>query len=668
MEENSMNILFQPFQIRNLEIKNRIVMAPMGNVGMVTDDGAYIEDAIDYFVERAKGGAGLIITGLVKVENEIEKIHMPTLPCITLNPTSFIKTATIMVERIHAYGSKIFIQLTAGLGRVGKSVFVEGRPIAPSPIPSYWNPEIICRELTTGEVETIVKRFGEAAIIAKSVGFDGIEIHAVHEGYLLDQFAIASFNRRTDKYGGDLKRRLRFAIEIVETIKSINGENFPVCLRYTIKSYIKAQQQGGVPNEEFKELGRDLEEGLEVAKILERAGYDAFNADAGSYEASYWPHPPNYQDKGCYLPLTEKLKREVHVPIIVAGKLNDPEVAKKALSGNQADAIALGRGLLADPYWPKKTMTGEVERIRPCLGCHDGCFGRILMGKPLSCTVNPAVGREKWYGIHLATNVKKVIVIGGGIAGLEAARVSAIRGHKVKLFEKSDKIGGHLVAGSIPDFKKEVKALIEWYRRELDELHVKIITNKEVTPQLVEKERPEIVFVATGSSPKIPNIFRMDHKNVATAEDILLGRIRAGDSIVIIGGGQVGCETALWLAKQSKKVLIVETLNDLMGAGMTVPHPNRIMLIDLLKFHQVDIYTNTSCVDLTENGVLVNTKEGRRIISADTIVLAIGYKPERELYRSIMVHHPDLYLIGDANEVRNIMYAIWDAYEVARNV
>jgi 2-enoate reductase len=274
------------------------------------------------------------------------------------------------------------------------------RPIAPSAIPNYWDPTVTCRELTTEEVESLVKKAGESAEIAAASGFDGVEIHAVHEGYLLDQFTIELFNRRKDKYGGNLEGRLNFPIEIVKEIKKRVGRSFPVSLRYSIKSYIKDWNQGGLPDEKFEERGRDIEEGLKVAKILEKAGYDAFDADGGSYDAWYWAHPPVYQKHGCYLPLTEKLKEVVSVPVLVAGRLDIPDLAKKVLNdGKAADMIVIGRGLLADPYWPKKVLRGETKRIRPCIGCQDGCLGRIFIGRPLSCAVNPACGREDEYGI-----------------------------------------------------------------------------------------------------------------------------------------------------------------------------------------------------------------------------------------------------------------------------
>lgn len=658
--------LFEPFKIGKLEIKNKFVMAPMGPGGLSREDGSFNEKGVEYYVERAKGGTGLIITGLNYVENEVEKKVMPTMPCPTLNPASFIKTAGQMTERVHAYDSKIFLQLTAGFGRVAIPTVLKEEAVAPSPIENFWNPKIKCRELTTEEVEYIVKKFAEASVIAKMSGFDGVEIHAVHEGYLLDQFTIALFNQRTDKYGGDLMGRLRFPIEIVKAIKKACGDDFPVSLRYSVKSYIKGIRQGGLPGEEFKELGRDTEEGLKAAKILEEAGYDAFNADAGTYDSWYWNHPPMYQKKGVYLDLTEKLKEVVNVPVLVAGRMEDPDVASKALDEGKADAIVIGRGLLADPQLPNKIKAEKTDDIRPCLCCHDGCMGRIAQIKPISCAVNPQAGREAEYGIEPAKEQKKVLVIGGGVAGMEAARVCAIRGHKVSLYEKSDKLGGVILAGGVPDFKEADLRLVSWYEKQLKDLKVDIHLNTEVTKEKIDEINPDAVVVATGSTAKKLNIPGIE--KTVEAIDVLKGKEKVGDSVVVVGGGLVGCELALWLAKQGKKVTIVEALEKILSAGMPIPHMNSAMLKDLLAYHKVNIKTGAKIAQVNDEGAVINTKSGEETIPADSVVIAVGYNPENSLYRQIDPNYAETYLLGDARKVQNIMYAIWDAYEVARNI
>ena len=417
--------LFTPFSIRSTRIKNRYFMAAMGTVTHNDEDGAYLPDAVDYFVRRAAGGVGLIITGANWVDNNIE-VHSPgSFPCPTICPGKYIKAARELTDRVHAFDTKIFVQLTAGLGRSAMPAMIHDRKfVAPSTISNRWNPRIECRELTTEEVERLVEQFGVSAAIAKKCGYDGVEVHAVHEGYLLDCFAMSLFNKRTDKYGGDLNGRLRFAIEIVQKIKQYCGEDFPVILRFSLKSYIKDLRQGAVPGETFTELGRDTDEGLQAARTLVDAGYDALDVDAGTYDSWYWAHPPMYFDKGVYLPFAEQVKQVVDVPVLAAGRMDDPDLAAQALRDGRCDMIGLARPLLTEPDYVRKVRNDELALIRPCLCCHEGCFGRAFDGAVGSCAVNPECARERLVGIAPAAEKKRVVVVGGGPAGLEAARSS----------------------------------------------------------------------------------------------------------------------------------------------------------------------------------------------------------------------------------------------------
>lgn len=660
--------LFEPIKIGNVEIKNRFVMAPMGPGGLCSEDGSFNEKGIEYYVERAKGGTGLIITGITYVENDIEKCVMPSMPCATINPGNFVKTSKVLTERVHAYNSKIFLQLTAGFGRVSLPGIVgDVTPIGPSPIPHKWLPNVTCRELTIKEIETYVKKFAQAAAIAKTAGFDGVEIHAVHEGYLLDQFTMTLFNKRTDKYGGSLRNRLRFPIEILEAVKQKCGKEFPVSLRFSVKSFVKDLNEGALPGEEFEEKGRDLEEGLEVAKILEEAGYDAFNSDAGTYDSWYWNHPPMYFKKGMYLSLNEQLKKVLKVPVITAGRMDNPDMASDAISEGKTDMIALGRPLLADAYIPQKIKLEKIKNIRPCLSCHDGCMGRLATGGGISCAVNPSACREKDFELQPATKIKNVMIIGGGVAGCEAARVCAIRGHKVSLYEKTDKLGGNIVSGGVPDFKEDDRALVKWYYNELKENNVDIHFNSNVTKDLTDKSNFDVVIVATGSTPKMLKLDgNMD--KVYTATDVLLGNKSAGNSSIIIGGGLVGCETALWLVKQGKKVTIVEALDNILTSGPAICHANSQMLKDLLKFYKVDIKTKALVSKVTNEGVVIKQENKELTIAGESIILAVGYNSEKELYDGLKFNDKETYLLGDAKQVQNIMSAIWDAFEVARNI
>jgi 2-enoate reductase len=661
--------LFEPIKIGKVEIKNRIAMAPMGINGSATLGAGFSQRAIDFYVERARGGVGLIITCLVIVDNNPQKVQAAGRFSPLVNPRHFIHTASELTEGVHAYGGRIFIQLSAGgngiptLGAQPLQIFV------PSALPNPQNPSQTFKEMTTEEVEKLVAAFGESARIVAAAGFDGIEVHAVHESYLLDQFVMAMFNRRTDKYGGDLRGRLTLPIEILRRVKNETGADFPVQLRYGVKSFIKEGGQGALPGEEFREAGRDIEEGLEAAKILEEAGYDSFDADVGSNEAAYWPHPPPYMEHGCYLPYIQKLKEVVTVPVIVAGRMELPDLATAAIADGKADMVALGRGLLAEPHWPNKVIAGRTDKIRPCLACHDGCMLRLNLAKLVSCAVNPACGREWDYSLKPANETKSVLIIGGGIAGMEAARVAAIRGHKVSLREKSSKLGGHLIEASVPAFKKDVARLMKWYEIELAELGIDISLGKEVTIETALKGKPDAVIIATGSVWCIPDLPGIDRKEVTTASDLLLGKKKAKDIVVVIGGGHTGCETALWLAQQGKKVTIVEMLDGLMQAGIPIYRANRMMLLDLLKFHKVNILTGTTLLEVGDAGVtLVNKHFNRNTLKAGTVVLATGLKPAETPLYSLIGKAPNVHIIGDAKQPRNIMGAIWDAYEVAKNI
>jgi 2-enoate reductase len=658
--------LFEPIHIANCQINNRFVMAPMGPCGLADSEGGWTQQGIQYYVERAKGGTGLIITGVTFVENKVEFHPMPAVCCPTHNPVHFSRTSKELTERVHAYNSKIFLQLSGGFGRVTIPTNLgEEAPIAPSAIPHRWRTNVICREITIEEIQYIVQKFGEAAAIAKRSGFDGIEIHAVHEGYLIDQFAISLFNNRTDEYGGSLRNRLRFAVEIVAEIKKTCGADYPVILRYSPKSFIKDWCVGALPGEIFEEKGRDIPEGMEAIKILEEAGYDAFDIDVGSYDSWYWSHPPMYQDKGLYLPYSEICKNVVKTPIITAGRMDDPDRASKAVLDGKTDMISLGRPLLADPYIVSKIKKNQLAKIRPCLSCQEGCMGRLQEFCQLGCAVNPACCRENEMAILPAAKQKTMLVIGGGVAGCEAARVLAERGHTVTLLEKGQRIGGNLIPGGAPDFKEDDRALVAWYKQELESLGVEIRYNIEVTPEMVGRFNADAVIVATGSLPKIINWG--NHDIVYTAEDILLGNKNAGDAVVIIGGGLVGCETALMLAKKGAKVTIIEGLSTILSNG-PLCHANNDMLIDLLPFHHIDVRTSTKVVNTTDKGVVI-VKEGvTEELECDSVILSIGYNSNQHLYEKIKDSIDNVYLLGDARRVSNIMYAIWDAFEISRTL
>lgn len=661
--EHKYTKLFTPIKIGSVTIKNRFAMAPMGPLGLGDAQGGWNERGKEYYTRRAKGGTGLIITGVTFVDNEIEEHSMPNCPSPTYNPVQFIRTSREMTERIHAYGAKVFLQMSGGFGRVTIPTNLgEFPPVAPSPIQHRWLDKT-CRELTVAEIKTIVKAFGDGAYNAKRAGFDGCQIHAVHEGYLIDQFAISLFNHRSDEYGGSLENRLRFAKEIVEEIKKRCGNDFPVTLRYSPKSFIKGLRDGALPGEEFEEKGRDLDEGIEAAKLLVSYGYDALDVDVGSYDSWWWSHPPMYQKKGLYRPYAKLMKETVNVPIICAGRMDNPDMALEALENNETDMISLGRPLLADPDYVNKLRYNDLLAIRPCISCHEGCMGRIQEYSILNCAVNPQACREKDMAYRPITKAKKVMIIGGGVAGLEAARVLSLRGHQPVLFEKTEQLGGNLIPGGAPDFKEDDIALVNWYKHTLEKQNVEIHYQTKVTKEMVINSNYDSVIIATGSKPKVFDLGTPD--KTFTAQEVLTGNPELNKHVTVIGGGLVGCETALYLAKKGKQVTIVEALDKLLAINGPLCHANSEMLERLIPFNHINVITNARADSFKDN---ILTLSNGQTLETDSVVLAVGYQEENSLYQELQFEIPELYVLGDAKNVANIMYAIWDAYEVANNI
>jgi len=641
--------LFEPGMIGKLIIKNRIVMSAMGIGGLAEPDGRLGKRAIDYYLARAKGGVGLITTGAARVDREIDPSGASFLGA---DGNLYIASLSELADAVHDYGVKIAVQLTAGRGRIAPQDYLKRfGAVAPSPVPCFADPKIIARELTTEEVEQLVEAFGLAASVLDIAGIDGVELHA-HDGYLLDQFQTALWNQRTDKYGGDLDGRLRFGIGIISAIKKAVKKGFPIIYRFGLTHYFDG--------------GREVEEGLEIVRKLEAAGVDAFHIDAGCYETRYWAAPPPTQPPGCMVDLAEMVKKVVKVPVITVGKLGYPELAESVLQDGKADFIALGRPLLADPDWPNKVRQGKREDIRPCIGCYEGCVMRIYKKKYISCAVNPATGMEREFTIEPAKKVKNVLVVGGGPAGMEAARIAALRGHGVTLWEKSNALGGNLIPASGPDFKSDFKDLIQYQSTQIKKLGVTVEFTKEATPQKIMEMKPDVLILATGGSPVIPDIPGARREKVATAIDVLLGRKPVGETVVVIGGGLVGCETALYLAQKGKKITIVEILDNIVrDAFISI----QMHLKELLANARINILTETQVLEIKEEAVLIADKNAESImVPADTIVLAVGLKPKENLFEDLKNYIPEVYSIGDCVEPHKIINAIWEGFRTARLV
>jgi len=642
--------LFKPGKIGNLRIKNRIVMAPMGSRGLVEPDGRLSQRLVDYFTERAAGGTGLIITGLTYVEVDIEPKLWGVFCTGTprADSTLFLARFEELANAVHAYGAKIAVQLTAGRGRISPAADQNaGRVVAPSPVPAFWPPHKKARELTLEEIEKLIKDFGVAAKMLKGAGIDAVELHA-HEGYLIDEFTTALWNQRTDQYGGDFERRLRFPLGIIESIQSEAGVDFPIIYRFGASHHI--------------DEGRGIDESLRMAKRLQQAGVSAFHVDAGCYEASYYAHPPTYMPPGCLLDDIAAIKNGVDVPVIAVGKLGYPKLAEEVLSKGQADFIALGRPLLADPEWPRKVKEERLDDIRMCIGCNE-CFRRLLENKYLSCAVNPATGMEKELALEPAKKKKNVLVVGGGPGGMEAAIVAARRGHDVTLWEKEDRLGGSLIPAAVPAFKDDLSAFKSYLIHQVKEKGVKVELQKKATPERVKEMNPDELIIATGATPATLNCPGASSDNVITSVDSLLGYKVVGDRVVVIGGGEVGCEIAIWLARQGKQITVVEVLPDILPRTIFM---NKMMLQKMLAEAGVTILTGTTVSEIQRTEVIARNKNGQQTLQADTVILAVGMEKREALLESLAGEISELHVIGDCVEPREIRSAIWEAYRTAR--
>ena len=681
--------LFTPWKIRDVEMKNRIVLCPMGGTSlfgwMETTGNHFDKEAAKFFLEKAKNNVGLIITGIAPIKSTYLGQWLYE------NPKMFDELKDFM-EEIHSYGAKLFIQITAGMGRswaiptslvkihnAPKAVNAMLKPIidvryqsaSPSELPSRWSEKVKCRALEEKEITEIIDAFAKTAKLCKEAGVDGVEVHAVHEGYLLDQFTLKYTNKRTDKWGGSFENRYRFATDIVKAIKEKCGENYPVSLRYSVRSYVKDFCKGALPGEEFKEIGRDLEEGKKAAKYLQDAGYDMLNADNGNYDSWYWAHPPMYMPQNCNLDDVSEIKKVVDIPVVCAGRM-EPVVASKAIEEGRIDAMGVARQFLADSEWVTKLLEDRVEDIRPCICCHNACFNMshykgVANAQALydashiaRCALDPRVMQSDKYKIIPTKKQKTIAVIGGGIGGMEAALLLSKRGHNVNIYEKTDKLGGVFRAAAAPEFKEHDKMLIKWYKRELLKAnHIDVKFNTEIKDINTLKE--DEIIIATGAKARKSSIEGAE--KTIEAVDYLLGNNQVGENIVVIGGGLTGCEIAYDLYLKGKRPIIVEAKQDLIVAD-GVSLANSSYLRDFFDTNKVLVYLEAKVEKITDKFVFIIDKEGnRRKISKDSVIMSIGYVPNPLVKKQKNVH-----IIGDANKVGNLRTVIWNVWDVCMKI
>lgn len=656
-------ILFEPIRIGGVELKNRYVMSPMADFGLVDSGGVPTDDGVEFFVTRARGGIGLILTGTCFVDDTVEQIGTKTLMCASkTDKWRAMQQYNKMAEQIHAFGGKLFIQLASGYGRSGHIPESAGVAVGPSEMPNRWDPSLIHREMTTEEVETIVRAFGEAAAFLKKCGVDGVEVHAVHEGYLLDQFTMVCFNHRTDKYGGSFENRYRFAVEIVQEIKARCGKNFPVSLRYTAKHMMKGLLDGAVEGEDFVEMGRDLPEAIEAAKYLEAAGYDALNVDLGCYDAHFWNHPSVYQKDGLYLDAAAVIKAAVSIPVIVAGRMDDPDFGAEAIRSGKCDMIGLARPCLAEPELPNKVALERFDQIRPCISCNYGCCNKVhLDAGRQSCAVNAQCAHELETVLRPVTEKKHILVIGGGPAGCECARVAALRGHRVTLLEAADALGGAMIPASKPSFKHHDTLLIRYFANELKRLGVDVHLNERGDAETVRALSPDVVVVAAGAKPFIPPIPGSD-KSISPIS-ALMDVDSVGRRAVIIGAGQVGVELGLWLLELGHQVTIVEATDRFMPQALysDAEHADA-----LLRYRKGRVELGVQVREIGDGYVDIRKADGTdEHLVCDTAIMATGFRGDESVYRELRQVHPMVYNIGDSVRSRNIYHAIHEAYQLA---
>ena len=647
--------LLEPGRIGKLEIKNRIVMAAMGAHGLHEPDGDWSKRYLAYYEARAAGGVGLITTETTFVSQALEPF---TKGLFNLASDKHLASMWRLAELLHSYDCRLSIQLTAGFGRVIAPPLVpEGmKPVSASENGYYFlpdDPEWTARAITTEEAEALAKSFGYAAMRCREAGADCVELHG-HEGYLLDQFMTALWNRRDDRYGGSREKRLTFAREAIEAIQRDAGVDFPIIYRYGITHYLEG--------------GREEKEGLWIAGELEKMGVAALHVDAGCYETHWWPHPPKYTPSGCMVDLAGKVKQVSSLPVITVGRLQHPDVAEKALADGKADFVAIGRGLLSEPEWVNKVQSGKLTEIRPCLGCHEGCKWQMIPGEPTSCALNPTCGHEIEWPLTPLKEKRSLLVIGGGPAGIEAARVGAERGFEVTLWEASDRLGGNLWPAAKPDFKRDILDYINFIKELVGRLPIDVVLNKKATAEDIQNFGADYVILATGAKMEPLPFDSGSTDNALTVIQVLNGMEPKGEKVLVMGGGVIGCETALYLARQGKQVTISTRRNADALAADLYDHNNRDLLLLMIKDANINVLSGTVPVKLENDGVVVDQNGVEKKISVDSLVFAGRFIPKNDLGGSLGNTSGNVFSVGDCVEPGRIMDAVWGSFKAVREI
>ena len=689
--------LFTPWKIGNVEIKNRIVQCSMGGTSLFgwLEPNHFDKEAAYFLLNRAQDGVGLVLPGMQCVR---DTLGIPGRKWLWQNDKMFKQLKPYM-EEYHKTGGKLFIQLAAGFGRsmaingwmtvLAKNDFLNklASPIvdvqyscaSASATPNRWAEDVKSRPMTVEEIHEMVEAFGKTAKKLRDAGVDGVEIHAVHEGYLLDQFTMSNWNYRTDEYGGSFENRFRFPVEIVQCIKKYAGDDFPVSLRYSVVSKTKGWCKGAMPYEtDFEEWGRDMEESEKAIKYLEDAGYDMFNCDNGTYDAWYWAHPPQYMPDNCNLSYVEHIKKFTSKPVVCAGRM-DPVKAAEEIAAGRLDAVAIARQNLVDHEWIHKILEGREDEIKPCIRCHNGCFNfakykgssntqnlmdSLHLGR---CALNPTTMQHTRYYIAPTKKAKRVAIIGGGIGGMESALVLHQQGNIPVIFEKTNELGGLFLTASAMTFKENDKELIRWYKREIEKAGIEVHFNTEVT-DVNTIGKFDAVIIATGSTPRtMPMI--PGFEKALTFTQLLKEKHEVGDKVLFLGGGQSSCEAAYdLLLNYGKHPIIVEFANDLVKSDVTCL-ANTSFLRDAMEYHKVPVYLQSTVTEITDKGCTVkNVKTGEKFfVECDNVVNGIGFVPTpvggKDLSRKVKGKET-IFRVGDCVAIGNLRTVIWRAWDV----
>ncbi len=641
--------LFEPARIGSLELKNRLIMAPIEK-NYADPTGGMTQRYLDYLVERAKGGVGLILLESMYVD-PLGRNHIAQLG---LYDDRLIAGYRAAIDAMHTYGCKAGAELEFG-GRETSSWVTGRRPVAPSPVPcNVLAGGEVPRELTGPEIGGLVRKFAEAARRAVEAGFDLIEIHGAH-GYLIEQFLSPYSNRRTDEYGGTPEKRARFPLEVVRAVREVVGPNYPVIYRISAA--------------EFVEGGLTTEDTAAFARSLENEGIDLIDVSAGIYESIMWIAQPSSYQPGCLVDLAQPIRRSVRIPVSVVGRINDPALAEEILQQGKADFILMGRPLHADPELPNKAMAGDVGAINKCPACMT-CSDQLGTHLPIACMINPAAGREREFRVKPTEHPKRVIVVGGGPGGLSAARMLALRGHRVTVVEKENELGGAMRLASLAPHKAEFMGVIHYLAEQLRRLGVEVQLGQAATVDSIATEDPDAVVVATGAIPVLPSTPGIaSDPRIATANDVLEGRAQVGRRALVMGAGMTGCETAVFMSETGVGVTIVEP-TDIAPRGVGL-RAGWTLREELKNNPRISVKTRTTVEGIAEGTVRLR-HEGEEMVlpDIDSIVVAVGVMANGGLASDLLRSMPQLevYQVGDCVLPRRALDAIYEGAVVGMRI